>query len=89
MTPGLGSRVHVPGFRVSDLEEAVEEIHAQHVVARVHLQSPKLTVSMPKVDRKVCPKLTGNDGETSPGGVSREQKMRKGHLARVIYHQVY
>ena len=23
------------------------------------------------------------------GGVSREQKMLKGHLPRVIYHQVY
>jgi hypothetical protein len=27
-------------------------------------------------------------GQTQ-GGVPREQKMRKGHLPRVIYHQVY
>ena len=26
---------------------------------------------------------------TSLGGVPREQKMLKGHLPRVIYHQVY
>ena len=28
-------------------------------------------------------------GETSLGGVPREQKMLEGHLPRVIYHQVY
>ena len=29
------------------------------------------------------------DSGTSLGGVSREQKMLKGHLPRVIYHQLY
>jgi len=29
------------------------------------------------------------DNLTSLGGVPREQKMRKGHLPRVIFHQVY
>jgi len=32
--------------------------------------------------------LVGSTG-TSLGGVPREQKMLRGHLPRVIYHQVY
>ena len=31
----------------------------------------------------------GHEPGTSLGGVPREQKMLKGHLPRVIYHQVY
>jgi len=44
--------------------------------------------------RKICstPRRHGSGSlrlRTSLGGVPREQKMLKGHLPRVIYHQVY
>ena len=37
----------------------------------------------------VAPRQRAHPVVDSPGGVPREQKMLKGHLPRVIYHQVY
>ena len=46
--------------------------------------SPKL------IDPGLVPRVEAPDTQgTFPGGVPREQTMLKGHLPRVIYHQVY
>ena len=52
-----------------------------------HTQPTIYTAQKPFLSyvRVIDPKLAGS----SLGGVPREQKMLKGHLPRVVYHQVY
>ena len=76
--------VRLPGKRNSNSHGA-RPVHL--IITMIKwIQTSRLSIKNSLSGRRV---FSGDAIGTSLGGVSREQQMLKGHLPRVIYHQVY
>ena len=80
-----------PGAESSGRSQGCEQWRARRV--GVSVSSALGSATYPATTAPSAPTFSGfkfqNLIDSGQGGVPREQKMLKGHLPRVIYHQVY